>query len=147
MVLLFVLFSSLLRLAQTLAQKLVVIHARLVRSDLGEADRIDGRDVQNKENITAKAHHLAPVARHDGRLLFRTQAEPVEIRLLVLFKGLPVEGIHQSHRHLVDPIAAQGPFAVEQERFANAIASNRRPALRRTMSAAGLRPSTNLFQA
>lgn len=41
------------------------------------------------------------------------------IRLLVLLEGLPVDGIAPAHGHLVDAVAAQRAFAVEQRRFGN----------------------------
>ena len=54
-------------------------------------------------------------------LLFRGEAEAVEIGALVLPEGLAVGGIAEAHRHLVDAIAAQRALAVEERRVGNAI--------------------------
>lgn len=58
-------------------------------------------EVLDEEEVSAKPHHLAPVARHDGFLLLRCQAKAVEIGALVLLEGLAAFGPAQAHRHLV----------------------------------------------
>src|ERR1700730_8248854 len=105
--------SPLLSLSQAIAQKRGVIHSRLMRSDLGEPDRIDGRDFQDEKHIAAEAYHFAPVARLHRCFLFRREAAAVENALLVPLEGFPIGGIAQAHGHLVDAIAAQCALAVE----------------------------------
>src|SRR5687768_917716 len=90
-------------------------------TDLGDADRIDGGDLEDEEEVAPEPHHLAPVARHDGLFLLRRQAEAVEIGALVLLEGLTVFRPAQAHGHLVDAVPAQGPLAVEERRVGNPI--------------------------
>src|ERR687895_697303 len=91
-----------------------MIHPGLMRPDLGDAHRIDSRNLEDEEQIAAEAHHLAPVARHDGSLFLRIKAEAIEIGTLVLLEGLAVGRMAQPHRHFVDAVPAERPLAVEE---------------------------------
>ena len=110
---------------ESLAQEDVMIHAGLVCADLGHPGRVDGGNLQDEEHIAAKAHHFAPVARHDRLLLLGGQAETVEIGALVGAERVAVFGFGEAHRHLVNSVAAQRPLAVEERDLGNPVLCRR----------------------
>ena len=101
------------RLSEALAQEVVMLHAGLRRADARHRGRIDGRDLQNEEQVAAEPHHLVPVARLDRGLFLVGQAVAGEIGVFVGLEGLAVLGLAEIHRHLVELVALQGTSPVE----------------------------------